>query len=180
MWILGGDRPPRLAGLDSASMQASAKAAGFPADQDWTPIWRQVAVGLGEGSGRKPLVLYHPRGGQNSSSVFLHDEPWLSVNGIQSGHGSGHDVPIWDWILRDYAMTPAKPTLDLEPNYEDHPVNPWPRWNPAAGYFRDHDVRKQVYRSVFAGGFGVTYAPFDLGIRGGPQSGDQFCRPGLD
>jgi hypothetical protein len=54
-------------------------------------------------------------------------------------------------------MTPAKPTLDLEPNYEDHPFNPWPTWNPATGYFRDHDVRKQVYRSVFAGGCGVTY-----------------------
>jgi uncharacterized protein DUF4038/collagenase-like protein with putative collagen-binding domain len=76
---------------------------------------------------------------------------------MQSGHGSGHDVPVWDWIARDYALTPAKPTLDLEPNYEDHPFNPWPRWDPATGYFRDHDVRKQVYRSVFAGACGVTY-----------------------
>jgi hypothetical protein len=47
--------------------------------------------------------------------------------------------------------------IDLEPNYEDHPVDPWPTWNPANGYFRDYDVRKQLYRSVFAGGCGVTY-----------------------
>jgi hypothetical protein len=157
MWILGGDRPPRLGGLHSQSMLDRARTAGFPADQDWTPIWREVASGLAARSGRNPLILYHPQGGPDSSSVFLHNEPWLSVNGMQSGHGGGHDVPVWEWIARDYAKTPAKPTLDLEPNYEDHPYNPWPTWNPATGYFRDLDVRKQVYRSVFAGGCGVTY-----------------------
>ena len=47
--------------------------------------------------------------------------------------------------------------LDGEPNYEDHPVKPWPTWDPANGYYRDHDVRKQLYRSVFAGACGVTY-----------------------
>jgi hypothetical protein len=66
-------------------------------------------------------------------------------------------VPVWDCITSDYARTPARPTLDGEPNYEDHPVSPWPTWDPANGYFRDHDVRKQLYRSVFAGGCGVTY-----------------------
>jgi hypothetical protein len=157
VWILGGDRPPRLAGLTSESLRQQAKGAGFPPDQDWTPIWRAVARGLDNGAGRKNLMLYHPQGGADSSSVFLHDEPWLSVNGMQSGHGGGHDVPVWEWIARDYAKTPPKPTLDLEPNYEDHPYNPWPEWNPATGYFRDLDVRKQVYRSVFAGGCGVTY-----------------------
>ena len=76
---------------------------------------------------------------------------------MQSGHGSGKDVPVWEWIKRDYCMKPTKPTLDSEPNYEDHPVNPWPSWNPENGYFRDYDVRKQTYRSVFAGACGVTY-----------------------
>ncbi len=157
VWILGGDRPARLAGLRNESLLQRAKNANFPSDQDWTPIWRAVAKGLDAGSGRKNVILYHPQGGPDSSSVFLHDEPWLSVNGMQSGHGGGHDVPVWEWIARDYAKTPPKPTLDLEPNYEDHPFNPWPEWNPATGYFRDLDVRKQVYRSVFAGGCGVTY-----------------------
>ena len=138
VWILGGDRPPRRA------------------ETDWTPIWREIARGLEEGLGRKPVILYHPQGGE-SSSVYLHQEPWLSINGMQSGHGGGHDVPVWGWVTRDYAMTPVKPTLDLEPNYEDHPYNPWPEWDPSTGYFRDHDVRKQVYRSVFAGACGVTY-----------------------
>jgi len=139
LWVLGGDRPPRTP------------------REDWTPIWRELAAGLAEGTGDTPLIAYHPQGGSESSSVYLHREPWLSVNGMQSGHGGGHDVPVWEWVARDYALTPAKPTLDLEPNYEAHPYNPWPRWDPSTGYFRDHDVRKQVYRSVFAGAAGVTY-----------------------
>ena len=76
---------------------------------------------------------------------------------MQSGHGSGHDVPVWKWIERDRTLKPTKPTLDSEPNYEDHPVNPWPKWDSTNGYFRDYDVRKQTYRSVFAGACGVTY-----------------------
>jgi hypothetical protein len=157
LWMLGGDRPPSLVGSKSKSLIKRAQDAGFPLDQDWTPIWRAFAAGLREGSEREPLTIYHPQGGSESSSVFLQQEQWLSVNGIQSGHGDGHDSRIWDLIARDYALTPTKPTLDLEPNYEDHPYNPWPDWDPATGYFRDHDVRKQVYRSVFAGGCGVTY-----------------------
>ncbi len=157
LWILGGDRPPRLRGMDNDYLQSIGKEAGFPPDQDWTPIWRAIADGLEEGLGRKPVIAYHPQGGKDSSSVSLHGEAWLSINGMQSGHGGGHDVPAWEWIARDYAMSPAKPTLDMEPNYEDHPYNPWPEWDPATGYFRDLDVRKQVYRSVFAGGCGVTY-----------------------
>ena len=47
--------------------------------------------------------------------------------------------------------------MDAEPNYEDHPVNPWPVWDPKNGFFEDYDVRKQVYRSIFAGGCGVIY-----------------------
>jgi hypothetical protein len=156
VWILGGDRPPRLAGAPEWARKTAADA-GFPPDQDWTPIWREIAAGLAEGTGTTPVILYHPQGGVESSSVFLHREAWLSINGMQSGHGGGHDQAVWDWIARDSALLPAKPTLDLEPNYEDHPYNPWPRWDPATGYFRDHDVRKQCYRSVFAGACGVTY-----------------------
>ncbi|KAA6456202.1 DUF4038 domain-containing protein [Acidobacteria bacterium AB60] len=157
LWILGGDRPARLEGMHNDYLKQMAQSAGFRPDQDWTPIWRELARGLEDGLGRKPVIVYHPQGGPESSSVFLHHEDWLSLNGMQSGHGGGHDVPVWNWIARDYSMTPAKPTLDLEPNYEDHPYNPWPEWDPSTGYFRDHDVRKQVYRSVFAGACGVTY-----------------------
>ena len=157
LWMLGGDRPARLDSSTGESMKAHASSAGFPPGQDWTPVWGQIAAGLADGLLRTPLIVYHPQGGELSSSVQLPHEPWLSVHGMQSGHGAGHDVQVWRWIARDYAMTPPKPTLDLEPNYEDHPVSPWPTWNPGMGYFRDYDVRKQTYRSVFAGACGVTY-----------------------
>ena len=92
--VLGGDRPPRLNGMHNDYLQKMGQAAGFPPDQDWTPIWRELATGLEDGLGRKPLIAYHPQGGEDSSSVFLHHEDWLSINGMQSGHGGGHDVPV--------------------------------------------------------------------------------------
>ncbi|AOS45333.1 Putative endoglucanase [Lacunisphaera limnophila] len=157
IWMLGGDRPAVLDPSRPGDYpNSSGIAAGFPADHDWRPIWREMIAGLHEGFGTKALTLYHPPGGSGTSAT-LGQEPWLDLNGLQSGHGGGHDVPIWENIAHDYALTPAKPTLDLEPNYEDHPVSPWPRWDPALGYFRDHDVRKQCYRSVLAGACGVTY-----------------------
>ncbi len=138
IWILGGDRP---------SVTDAA---------DHRPIWRAMAAGIDEGAGFSPLKTYHPKGGMSSSSE-VHEDAWLDMNMIQSGHGSGRDAPTWEMIAHDYALTPVKPTLDGEPNYEDHAVNRWPTWDPLTGYFREHDVRKQSYRSVFAGGCGVTY-----------------------
>ena len=139
IWILGGDRPAKN---DSV---------------DWRPVWRAMANGILDGTQHKVLITYHPWGGENSTSQYIHNEEWLSVNMIQSGHGGGHDVPVWNWITRDRNLVPIKPVLDAEPNYEDHPVNPWPVWDPANGYYRDYDVRKQTYRSVLAGACGVTY-----------------------
>jgi hypothetical protein len=138
IWIMGGDRPP------------------YTDSVDYRPVWRQMARGIKEGANRKALFAYHPSGG-HSTSQYIHNEDWLNINMMQSGHGSGHDVPVWNWVTKDRSLTPTKPTLDAEPNYEDHPVNPWPKWDPANGYFRDYDVRKQTYRSIFAGACGVTY-----------------------
>lgn len=138
VWMLGGDRPP------------------FTDSLDYRPIWAAMAKGISDGAEGKAIFTYHTSGG-HSTSEYIHNEPWLSINTMQSGHGSGHDVPVWRWIEHDRGLSPTKPTLDAEPNYEDHPVNPWPKWDPANGYFRDYDVRKQTYRSVFAGACGVTY-----------------------
>ncbi len=139
IWILGGDRPAITDSMDTR------------------PIWRSMAKGISEGSNGKALFTYHISGGPNTTSKQIHNEDWLHINMMQSGHGSGHDVPVWNWVSNDRALEPTKPTLDSEPNYEDHPVNPWPKWDSANGYFNDYDVRKQAYRSVFAGACGVTY-----------------------
>lgn len=157
VWILGGDRP------------AIVEKDGVT--DDYRALWRAMAAGIDAGAGKNtetsPLITYHPPG-RTSTSHWLHDEPWLDFNMMQSGHGGGPDLPVWEMIERDYALTPTKPTLDGEPNYEDHPINPWPNWDPSSGHYRDHDVRKQIYRSVFAGGCGVTY---------GHHSIWQFCGP---
>ena len=71
---------------------------------------------------------------------------------VQSGH-LARDLPVWDAVTTDYVRQPAKPVIDGEGNYEDHPIN----WQAEQGYFRDYDVRKQAYRAVFAGAFGATY-----------------------
>lgn len=157
VWMIGGDRPVRLRGLDNDFLQGLAASAGFTPEQDWQPLWEAMVLGLAEGLGERPLCIYHPQGGEFSSSEQLPHAGWLDIHAMQSGHGGGHDVPVWRSIARDAALVPPKPTLDIEPNYEDHPYNPWPSWDPATGWFRDHDVRKQCYRSVFAGACGVTY-----------------------
>lgn len=172
IWMLGGDRPAWLDPQRAADYPTSAGiAAGFAPDHDWRPVWREMAAGLHEGYGARLLTLYHPPGGHSSTSFMLPHEDWLDVHAWQSGHGGGRDLPVWEWIAADHALTPAKPVLDLEPNYEDHPVSPWPRWDPAQGYFRDHDVRKQCYRSVLAGAAGVTYGHHAVWQFAGPRQG---------
>ncbi len=138
VWVLGGDRPPQ----DDTD--------------DWKPVYAAMAQGIDKGSGKHFLKTFHPGGYVWESSVYLHEQPWMDFNMNQSGHAE-KDQPVWKTIARDWHLTPTKPTLDGEPCYEDHPVNPWPTWDPASGYFRDHEVRKQIYRSVFSGAFGVTY-----------------------
>lgn len=139
IWVLGGDRPPQ------------------DDKDDWKPVYSALARGLKVGAGRHYLTSFHPGGYVWESSIHLHKQPWMDFNMIQSGHAE-LDQPVWKNIWRDWHLQPLKPVLDAEPCYEDHPINPWPTWNPAAnGYFRAYDVRRQIYRSVFSGGFGVTY-----------------------
>jgi hypothetical protein len=83
-------------------------------------------------------------------------------------------------IAEDYARTPVKPVLDGEPNYEDHPINPWPAWTPEKGYFRDHDVRKAAYRSVFAGACGITYGHHSIWQFYDPQLREPVNHPWCD
>jgi len=133
IWILGGDRPP----VNDSS--------------DKKNIWRSMAKGILEGTNKKAIVTYHPSG-ESSSTKFWPNESWLNIQMLQSGHAK-KDNPVWEWIKRDREVVPVKPVLDGEPNYEDHPIN----WDKKNGYFRDYDVRRQTYRSVFSGACGVTY-----------------------
>ena len=143
VWILGGDRP--------AVYKNNEK------DWDDRPVWRAMAKGIEDVLGKEAFITYHPAGGPNSTSRYIHEDPWLDMNSFQSGHGS-RTAEAWDFVVRDLAMKPQKPTLDMEPCYEDHPVNPWDgKWTRERGYFSAYDVRARIYRGVFAGACGVTY-----------------------
>ncbi len=136
IWILGGDRTP-----DSENHMV---------------IMRRMARGLSEGDGGRHLRTFHPQGG-SSSAQWLHEEPWLDFNMLQSGH-MARDMANYQLVRADYERVPPKPCMDAEPPYEDHAVN----WNPANGWFDEYDVRKHAYWAVFAGGHGHTYGCHDI------------------
>jgi hypothetical protein len=52
--------------------------------------------------------------------MWFHKADWLDFNSIQSGHHFGSDS--FAFVSKDYALTPAKPTVDMEPAYENHPT----------------------------------------------------------
>ena len=143
IWVLGGDRNPT--------------------EERHLATWRAMAAGLARGDGGRHLMTFHPQG-RSTSATFVHDEPWLGFNMIQSGHHQ-RDFPNHAMIAADYARTPVKPCMDGEPCYEDHPVD----WKPEQGHFDDWDVRKAAYWSLFAGACGHTY---------GANSVFQFWRGG--
>jgi len=136
IWILGGDRTP----------------TGF--EETWRALARGIAIGV---SGREDydavLMSFHPRGGQTSSTAF-HNDPWLDFNMQQNGHGQPWRALTWEKIAADYNRTPAKPVLDGEPLYEDHPLAFRAR---EFGYSLDAHVRQYAYADVFSGACGHTY-----------------------
>ena len=132
IWILGGDRPIEL------------------------EIHRQIIVamaeGLREGDGGAHLISFHPTGGMGSSQ-FFHNETWLDFNIRQNGHSLSYTERYYT-TSEDYQLEPAKPVIDAEPVYEDHPIN----FNPDAnGHSTAADVRRPLYWDLFSGAFGHTY-----------------------
>jgi len=137
IWIMGGDRAPEDKGAD------------------FKPVWRAMAEGI-KSVDTNHLMTYHTWGG-TSSSTWFHGDSWLDFNMMQSGH-SAKDLNNYNQIFKDYSLKPAKPCMDGELCYEDHPVN----WDPKNGWFDEYDVRKAVYRSLFAGAYGFTYGCHDI------------------
>jgi hypothetical protein len=147
IWILGGDRP----------VTYKWTIEGIDKNFDDHAIWRAMAEGIEDVLGKDAFITYHPSGGEFRTSNYIHNEAWNDMNAFQSGHGSRESDP-WRWVKEDLALKPQKPTLDMEPCYEDHPVNPWDgKWTRQRGYFTAYDVRARIYRGVFAGACGVTY-----------------------
>jgi hypothetical protein len=131
MWYPGGDSGP---GKDEA-------------------IWVAMARGLKDGCGGTQLISYHGNG-QTSSSTWFHKADWLDFNSIQSGHGWA--AKTYRFVDKDYSLSPAKPTVDMEPPYENHPTGAkTPRIDA-------HQVRKAAYWNMLAGAAGHGYGALDL------------------
>jgi len=79
------------------------------------PVIRAAIRGIREGDEGKHLITLHPDPSPKSSS-FLHAEPWLSFNTLQtwSTGFSNHDM-----VRADYIRTPAKPVVNGEARYEE-------------------------------------------------------------
>jgi Protein of unknown function (DUF4038) len=58
----------------------------------------------------------------------------------QDGHFNG--TPTWARIASDYELIPAKPVIDGEPIYEDHPIG---FDSPKNGYSTATDCRRFIY-----------------------------------
>jgi len=126
---------------------------GDSAPGKYDAVWVAMAKGLKDGSGGSQLVCYHGQG-STSSSMWFHKADWLDFNSIQSGHNFGSDS--YAFVSKDYSLTPAKPTVDMEPAYENHPTGDnKPRVNA-------HKVRTQAYSAMLAGAAGHGYGALDL------------------
>lgn len=132
IWILGGDRPVET--------------------DEQRQIIIEMAKGLKEGDGGNHLISFHPSGGSGSAQYF-HDDSWLDFNMRQNGHSASYTERYF-MTMEDYNLEPAKPVIDGEPIYEDHPINFDPDKN---GHSVATDVRRPLYWDLFSGAFGHTY-----------------------
>jgi len=127
---------------------------------DSLAIWNAIGSTINQ-TDTCHLITFHPFG-RKTSSIWFQNEEWLDFNMFQSGHrrydqddtewGFGEDN--WKYVDNDYSQTPVKPTIDGEPSYEGIPQGLHDTSQP---FWKDEDVRRYAYWSVFAGGFGFTY-----------------------
>lgn len=149
IWIMGGDAYSKGRNVDQESRLRMVRAIAEGITDGVTGIDKFD----GHADWSRTFMSFHPPGGDRSSGQWLHNEPWLDFNMIQTT--TRFRFANWRTVAREYARTPPKPVLDAEVAYEgslslrqDEPqdirIRPW-------------DVRRAAYWNVFAGGFGHTY-----------------------
>lgn len=112
------------------------------ADLSYLPVLRELAAGLKEGDGGRHLIGSKPDPSPFSSS-FIHNEPWLDYNTIQTWK----DVQlIYPMTKHDYDLKPVKPVIMGEGVYEDSDNRYGFTVTPLI-------VRRQAYYTCLAGGF---------------------------
>jgi hypothetical protein len=112
------------------------------AEASYIPVCRELAAGLQEGDGGAHLISVHPDPSVASSS-FLHTEPWLAFNMIQTCIDY---EKIIETVSADYGCTPLKPVVMAEGGYEGVEFG---RLQTA------YEIRQQAYWTQLASGYHV-------------------------
>jgi hypothetical protein len=144
VWMLGGDRNPE--------------------EPKHLAIIRAMAEGIDSATGARQLITYHPQGWTLSSDFFAND-PWIDFHTFQSGHDF-KDLDNDRWILKGRALAPAKPVIDAEPRYEDHPAALFrlgDKWeDKPENWFMQFDVRQAAWWSMLSGAAGHSYGNHNI------------------
>jgi Protein of unknown function (DUF4038)/Putative collagen-binding domain of a collagenase len=109
------------------------------AKPEFVPILRELAAGLHDGDGGAHLITFKPDPAPYSSS-FIHSEPWLSFDSMQTWKSVELIYPM---VTKDYNLKPIKPVLMAEGAYEhgsEYGFDVSPLW-----------IRRQAYYSYLAG-----------------------------
>ena len=100
LWVLPGDGDYRGANADR---------------------WKRIGRAVFSQIAHAPVSL-HPGGRMWPMGEFL-NEPWLGINGYQSGHNEREDNLRWMTSgapAKDWKLSPFRPSISLEAPYENH------------------------------------------------------------
>ncbi|MHB9033919.1 MAG: apiosidase-like domain-containing protein [Anaerolineae bacterium] len=109
------------------------------AETGYLPVLRELAAGLRAAEGQRHLITVHPDPAPTSSS-FIHAEPWLDFNSLQTCTLLEQIGPM---LAADYAVLPTKPAVMAEGGYEGLEFG---------RLQTPHEIRVQAYWSHLAGG----------------------------
>lgn len=132
VWILNGDGDYRGANAER-----------------WKRIGRAVFA-----NSQNRLATVHPQGLNWVADEFRH-ESWLSFIGYQSCHFDSTQAYLWHVVgppAREWKTDPARPIIDIEPQYEGYRTPPGP------GETNAYQVRRAAYWSLLVSPTaGVSY-----------------------
>jgi hypothetical protein len=141
------DQAILLARYLTARLGAWHTAWFLPGDGNYTGAnadrWIRIGRAVFDRPGHAPVTL-HPGGMQWPWERFR-TEPWVSFFGYQSGHGDDENTLRWIFDgppALQWAQTPVRPVINLEPPYEDHVA--YQSRQPHTAYA----VRRAVYWSL--------------------------------
>lgn len=140
IWVLGGDVHPDVPDANHVAY--------------WEDMAEGIAMGVNDGSHpdySKCFMTYH--GVKPSSSGWYHNSKWYDVNGVYT---YVDEIKIPSATMSDYALTPPKPSVQLEPEYE-YPPNEGPDYYNKYPFTSPDFNHRQAYWTYLSGGVGYNF-----------------------